>query len=69
MFYCGFGSGSGLGKVLVSVPVPVPVPVPAPNPDNIWYSFSTTKNLYKSGFFNVRSSIVSQKVGLSFWIF
>jgi hypothetical protein len=61
MIYCGLNSSSDIGKV--------PVPAPVPDPDSIELSFSTTKNCTKSCPFNVRSRIISQKVGLSFLIF
>ncbi len=60
-----FGFDSDFGKISVSVPGPVLIP----DPDNIKDSFKHKKICKKSCFFNVRSSIVSQKFGLTFLIF
>jgi hypothetical protein len=60
MIYCG--SGSYFGKVLDRVPAPVPVPVL--DPDLFSTVFQQRKNCTKCCFFNSRSSLVVQKVGL-----
>ncbi len=57
------GSGSDFGKVLVPFPVPVSAPDnPVSVPDNL-KQFSNNKNFLHN---NVKSSIISQKVGLLF---
>ncbi len=72
--------GPKRAPVTVSTPTPLPntegtnycgsasdfekVSVPVPDPDKIKHSFSTANNVYKILPLNVRSSIVSQKVGL-----
>jgi hypothetical protein len=66
MIYCGSCSSYDFGKVSVPVLAPgVPAPVPVPDPE---HSVSTTKLCTKSFLFNVRSSIIFQKDGLSFFI-
>ncbi len=57
------GSGSDFERV--SVQVPVPDPNPEPDPDHI-LQFSNKKIVQKSGLFDVRNSIVSQKGVISF---
>jgi hypothetical protein len=56
-------SVSDFGKVLVLVLARVP------DPDNIKHNFQQQNICTKSCLFNVRSSIISQKVGLSFLYF
>jgi hypothetical protein len=64
MIYCG--SGSDFEKV----PIPVPAPVLVPDPGNLSAVFQQEFFLYtKSRLFVVKSSIISQEVGLSFLFF
>jgi hypothetical protein len=55
-----------LEKPGVPAQVPVLVPAPVPVPDNIEHNFPSKILFTKSWFFNVRSCIIYQKVGLSF---
>ncbi len=77
MIYSASGSVSGSdfrkvsmpASVPAPVPTPVPAPVPVPDPDNIKQFFNNKEMCTKACLFYDRISIISQKVGLLFFIF